>query len=87
MSNIKNSLDRSNLSIAVDKLLEKRVVFDNRLNWIEEKATVKLDYARHTATRRQDREIKIVYGRRHFRKLFLCLNHSNNRVYLWTAYK
>ena len=32
------------VSIAVDKLVEKSIVFDNRLNWIEGKAIVPLDY-------------------------------------------
>ena len=39
---IQNSLH--NVGIAVDKLVEKGIVFDNRLNWIEGKVTVPLDY-------------------------------------------
>ena len=37
LSHIQNSLD--NLSIAVGKLVKKRIISDNGLDWIEGKAT------------------------------------------------
>ena len=42
LSGSENSLHT--LSIAVDKLVGKSGIFDNRLNWIEGKVTMPLDY-------------------------------------------
>ena len=42
LSSIKKSLD--NLGIAIDKVVEKSIVFESRLNWIEGKVTVPPDY-------------------------------------------